>query len=133
VTLAYIDLDNFKAVNDTLGHERGDVMLRRTAELLQQSIRMGDVSARFGGDEFVVLLPETGPEGARALLERLRSLLAETFGQSPCPITVSIGAVSFAVPPQESEELVRQADAALYAAKSAGKNRLSLHVVRPSH
>ncbi|MEO6066708.1 MAG: diguanylate cyclase [Gemmatimonadales bacterium] len=132
-TLAYIDLDNFKAVNDTLGHHGGDDVIRRTADLIRQCIRMGDVSARLGGDEFVVLLPETGPEGAQVLLERLRSLLAETFGEGPCPVTASIGAVSFTAPPRDVEELVRLADAAMYAAKSAGKNRVGLQVVGPSH
>ena len=133
VTLAYIDLDNFKAVNDTLGHHGDDDVIRRTADLIRQCTRMGDVSARLGGDEFVVLLPETGPEGAQALFERLRSLLAETFGESPCPVTASVGAVSFTAPPRDVEELVRRADAAMYAAKSAGKNRVGLQVVGPSH
>lgn len=132
-TLAYIDLDNFKAVNDLLGHHGGDDIIRRTAGLIRQCSRMGDVSARLGGDEFVVLLPETGPEGAQVVLERLRSVVAETFGESPCPVTASVGAVSFTAPPRDVEELVRLADAAMYAAKSAGKNRVGLHVVGPSH
>lgn len=131
VTLAYIDLDNFKVVNDTLGHHAGDDVLRRTAEVIRQCIRKGDVSARLGGDEFAVLLPETGPDGGQALLERLRSLLAETFAGSPCPVTASVGAVSFAASPRDVDELVHRADAAMYAAKSTGKNRVDLEAVRP--
>jgi diguanylate cyclase (GGDEF)-like protein len=127
VTLAYIDLDNFKSVNDALGHEGGDLTLRRAAALLQQCIRKGDVAARLGGDEFVVLLPETDSEGAGALLERLRSRLADAFDQIACPVTVSIGAVSFAASPTEIEELVGQADGAMYQAKAAGKNCVRLH------
>ncbi len=124
VTLAYIDLDNFKAVNDTLGHHGGDDVLRRTAAVIRQCIRASDVAARLGGDEFVVLLPETGQEVSGGVLERLRSQLAKAFDEGPCPVTASVGAVSFAEPPREVDELVRQADAAMYAAKAAGKNRV---------
>ena len=126
VTIAYIDLDNFKAVNDTLGHEQGDATLRRLADLLRQGTRLGDLTARLGGDEFVVLLPQTGRDGAGALLERLRARLAESFADMPCPISVSIGAVSFEAPAPDVEDLVRQADAAMYLAKAAGKNRVTL-------
>src|ERR1041385_9081462 len=79
VTLAYIDLDNFKAVNDTLGHDKGDDLLRATADMLRKTLRGGDVIARIGGDEFVVLLPETGPAGAQPLLERLRASLLKSL------------------------------------------------------
>ena len=133
VTLAYIDLDNFKAVNDSVGHHAGDDVLRRTADVIRQCLRTGDMAARLGGDEFAVLLPETGPQVAGALLETLRSRLAETFDDGPCPVTASVGAVSFVSPPGDVDELVRQADAAMYAAKGAGKNRVGLHVVGPSH
>ena len=133
VTLAYLDLDNFKAVNDTLGHERGDLMLQRLAEQLRQSTRLGDVAARLGGDEFVVLLPETGPDGAGALLERLRAQLATSVADTACPISVSIGAVSFIAPPADVEALVRQADAAMYVAKAAGKNRVTLRAFDRAH
>lgn len=133
VTLGYIDLDNFKAVNDTLGHGSGDDLLRRAADLLNSSIRAGDLAARLGGDEFVVLLTETGPDGALVILERLRSLLAETLGRGPCPVTATIGAVSFIEPPVAVDDLVQEADALMYAAKSAGKNHVRLEIVdRPS-
>lgn len=129
VTIAYIDIDDFKAVNDTLGHERGDTALRDAAELLRQCIRRGDVAARLGGDEFAVLLPETGADGAFALLERLRARLADALGRIPHPITVTVGAASFAVPPDDVEELVRVADETMYAAKSDGKNRVRLRTI----
>lgn len=131
VTLAYIDLDNFKSVNDSLGHDTGDETLRRVAGLLREAIRRGDIPARFGGDEFVVLLPETGPDGARPLLERLRSSMEEMFKETRCPITASIGAVSYTRPPVEIEELVRQADDAMYVAKAEGKNRIILRIGVP--
>jgi diguanylate cyclase (GGDEF)-like protein len=129
VTLAYIDLDNFKAVNDTLGHHGGDDMLRTTADSIRQCIRAGDVCARLGGDEFVVLLPETKLDGAGALLERLRSSLAETLGRSRCTVSASIGAVAFTAPPPGVDEVIRHADQAMYVAKSAGKDRVCLQTV----
>lgn len=129
VTLAYIDVDNFKSVNDLLGHEAGDRLLRGTADVLRQCTRKADVSARFGGDEFVVLLPETGPGGAEALLERLRSGLSEAFAPTPCSVTVSIGAVSFTQSLPDIDEVIRQADAAMYEAKAAGKNRVRFQVL----
>ena len=126
ITLAYIDLDNFKNANDGLGHAAGDEALRSVGRLLQQSVRRGDVLARFGGDEFVALLPETGPDGARPLLERLRAGLAELTAQTSCPVSASIGAVSYTAPPAGIEEMMRHADHAMYAAKAAGKNRIEL-------
>jgi diguanylate cyclase (GGDEF)-like protein len=129
LTIAYIDLDNFKAVNDTLGHEHGDRMLQKAAQSLRRSVRAGDVCARLGGDEFVVLLPETAAAGAETLLERLRASMAGELADASCAASVSIGAVSFITPPATVEDLVRQADAAMYEAKAAGKNRLSLRTV----
>lgn len=126
LTIAYIDLDNFKAVNDTRGHEHGDRMLQKAAQSLRASVRAGDVCARVGGDEFVVLLPETGAAGAQTLLERLRASIAQELGDAACPASVSIGAVSFNSPPATVEDMVRQADATMYEAKAAGKNRLNI-------
>ena len=130
VTLAYIDLDNFKAVNDTLGHHGGDAVLRRAADVFRASLRGGDIAARLGGDEFVVLLPETNSTGAMGVLERLRAELAETLSQERCPVTVSVGAVSFTIPPMDVAAMLRHADALMYSAKASGKNRVCLEVVQ---
>jgi diguanylate cyclase (GGDEF)-like protein len=132
ITLAYIDLDNFKAVNDTLGHKGGDDLLRRVGELLRQCVRAGDMPIRLGGDEFAVLLPETGPEAARTMLDRLHSRLADELSQSPGPVTASIGAVSLLTPTGDVEDLMRRADALMYAAKSAGKNRVCVEILGQS-
>lgn len=132
ITVAYIDLDGFKAVNDSLGHQAGDDVLRRVAELLHASIRPSDLSARLGGDEFAVLLSEAGPDDAAATLERLRSLLADTLGSSPCPVTASIGGVTFITLPDNVEDMVRHTDAGMYVAKTKGKNRVHLEVVSHS-
>lgn len=126
VTIAYLDLDNFKTVNDRLGHQAGDNLLRHVANLLRASIRPSDLAARLGGDEFVILLPEVGADEAAATLERLRSLLADTVLSTPETVTTSIGGVTFTTVPEEVEDMVRQADARMYAAKAAGKNRVYL-------
>lgn len=129
VTVAYIDLDNFKAVNDRLGHQAGDELLRTVSGLLLASIRPGDVAARLGGDEFVVLFPETGPSEAAITLERLRSSLADTLASGQWPVTGSIGGVTFTTAPEHARDVVQQSDSLMYAAKAAGRNRVNLDVV----
>lgn len=129
VAVAYIDVDSFKAVNDRLGHGEGDDVLRGIAGMLTKCVRESDLSARLGGDEFAVLLSETSPQGAAAFFERLRTLVAETFKAKAVPVTVSIGAVLFITPPADVDDLVRHADAIMYAVKASGKDRVRLEVV----
>lgn len=129
VTVAYIDLDNFKSVNDRLGHQAGDALLRRVADLLRVSIRPSDVCARLGGDEFVVLLPEVGRQEGAVALERLRGLLATALAGHAPSVTASIGAVTFVTMPASLEEIVHASDLLMYGAKQAGKNRVHLEVV----
>ena len=128
LTMAYIDLDNFKMVNDRLGHERGDDVLRTAADQLKAATRPSDVTARLGGDEFVVLFPELGGSEAGAALERIRSSLADALPSGPVPVSASIGAVTFTAPPKDIEDMVRASDAQMYTAKAAGRNRVELHV-----
>lgn len=133
LTVAYVDLDNFKAVNDTMGHKAGDEVLRTVAAVLRNSIRKSDIGARLGGDEFVLLLPETGPDQARVVLDRMMTAITETFGGTQHPITASVGVVSFFVAPSDVEVLVHEADGRMYAAKTAGSNRIDLVVVGEPH
>jgi diguanylate cyclase (GGDEF)-like protein len=130
VTIAYIDLDNFKDVNDSLGHQAGDDVLRKVGTLLKSSLRPSDLTTRLGGDEFAVLLPETGGQQASATLERIHSLLANRFASAGSGVTSSIGAVTFTTPPKSVEEMVHQADIRMYAAKNQGRNRIHLDVIR---
>lgn len=130
LTAAYIDLDNFKAVNDRHGHRAGDAALRTVASLLRSSARASDMAARIGGDEFVVLMPDTDDEGARALLERLRAELESAFAKQNVPVSASIGAVSFVALPDSVEQLLCAADDCMYAAKRAGKNLVRVDVSR---
>jgi diguanylate cyclase (GGDEF)-like protein len=129
LTLAYIDLDDFQAVNDQLGHHAGDAMLQRVAEGVRACTRISDLAARIGGDEFVILYPETGAGQARGALDRLRHALAESLSTTEQAVTASIGAVAFEAPPESVEEMVRVADERMYAAKAAGKDRIQLDVV----
>ncbi len=128
VTLAYIDLDNFKSVNDRLGHQAGDELLRTVAGLLRNSMRPSDLCSRLGGDEFVVLLPDSDAREAAVALERIRALLSETTASERCPITCSIGAVTFTTLPESLEAMLSEADSRMYVAKAEGKNRLHIEV-----
>lgn len=126
LSLLFLDIDNFKGVNDILGHPEGDLVLKTLARFLQTQVRQADVLCRYGGEEFVVLLPQTSGTQAHFLAERLRENIART----PIPlshreifITVSIG-VARLTPGMEGEDLVKAADLALLQAKQTGKNRV---------
>lgn len=122
-----IDLDHFKQINDTHGHEAGDAVLQLVAEILEQEVRDNDIPARLGGEEFVVLLPETGLERAIEAGERLRTAierLTVRWRGATIPVRASIGAASTPECTPDPRALVRTADEALYAAKSQGRNRV---------
>jgi diguanylate cyclase (GGDEF)-like protein len=124
VALLFIDLDRFKQVNDRHGHAAGDRVLLRVAERLQQEVRRGDLLARFGGDEFVLLLQDSSVEGAEAAVDRVRELLRRPFSveRSGTGVTVEIaGSIGYALYPRDGSELaqlVARADEAMYRSKS---------------
>jgi diguanylate cyclase (GGDEF)-like protein len=122
LSLMYIDVDDFKAVNDRLGHHEGDRVLKRMASRAQASVRSIDVLARVGGDEFVVLMPETGSRDARATAQRVSEALEEITTSGGSAVTCSIGLVTYRDVPRTVEELLSGGDAVMYKAKSAGKN-----------
>ena len=119
------DIDDFKSVNDTYGHQAGDLVLRNVGRMIIEVIRHEDCAARYGGEEFVALLPETPPEKARFPAERLRRSV-ETFKfqaqEKVFPVTASIGIAGFPDHASTMDELLEKADQALYEAKRAGKN-----------
>lgn len=129
LTLAYLDIDHFKQINDSFGHEKGDELLRTVAQLMEAHIRKADRVARLGGDEFAVLLPETTAQAAAAVLHKLHSMLDESMRRHNLPVTFSVGAVSFHSPPRSMQEMVSQADQAMYAAKNSGRDSV---IVRDS-
>src|SRR5437660_699636 len=125
-SVVLIDLDKFKEVNDTFGHLEGDLVLARVGRLLEQRCRQSNVVARYGGDEFIILMPETGVEQARSLAERLRLWLAQDAMLAEHAITGSFGVASFPAHGFSAEDIIRVADAGMYSAKHAGGNRVSM-------
>lgn len=123
-TIAYLDLDNFKEINDHYGHSMGDKLLITVVDTIHAHIRSTDILARFGGDEFVILLPETTGESAKSTFEKLQRKLMESMLDNSWPVTFSIGVVSYHTPPASVEEAVRSADALMYEVKRSGKNKL---------
>lgn len=118
------DIDHFKGINDTYGHQTGDEVIVQVAELARRQARQSDVVGRIGGEEFVWLLPAVDPPGARALAERLRAAVERGIEGSPLPVvTISIGLAQFR-PGDDGDSLLARADAALYEAKQGGRNRV---------
>jgi diguanylate cyclase (GGDEF)-like protein len=139
--LLMIDVDNFKMVNDTLGHLQGDKVLQTVARLIKQSVRAIDLVGRYGGEEFIVMLPETGgsdeerakTSSAMVVAERIRSAVEGEFHDKdqPLDVTISLGVAVRRYPEDrrmDTETLVRLADEQLYKAKTTGKNRCCLYV-----
>jgi diguanylate cyclase (GGDEF)-like protein len=124
-SVVFIDLDKFKEVNDTLGHLEGDLVLARVGRLLEQKCRQSNVVARYSGDEFVVLMPETGVEQAQTLAERLRDWLNNDPMLKEHHITGSFGVASFPLHGLAAEDIVRVADSGMYLAKHEGGDRVS--------
>jgi diguanylate cyclase (GGDEF)-like protein len=121
-TIVYIDLDNFKRVNDTRGHLAGDDTLRAIAAAMRSSIRAVDVAARLGGDEFAILMPHTAEDGAHSAVERLRQAMLELTQVEATGVTLSIGVVTYREPPESTQDMVRRADRLMYAVKESGKD-----------
>jgi diguanylate cyclase (GGDEF)-like protein len=127
-TLVYIDLDNFKEVNDEFGHSIGDKVLQMVAWSVQQSTRSVDVFARLGGDEFALLLPETGSGEARTVMARTHGKLKEEMQRNGWPVTFSLGVVTFMDIPYTVDEIIRMADDVMYSVKSKGKNGIKYYL-----
>lgn len=121
-TLAYIDLDNFKAVNDGFGHSTGDRALSTVTSFVREHTRRTDIVTRLGGDEFGLLLPETGQERARTVIANLQKGLTEEMKQHGWPVTFSIGVLTCTTAPPTSDALIKMADELMYAVKHEGKN-----------
>jgi diguanylate cyclase (GGDEF)-like protein len=125
LSLIMLDFDNFKQINDQAGHEAGDLALRMLADNLRLELRAVDTAARYGGDEFVIILPQADTEGAMLVAERLRTRVEQMeipgFGQ----VTSSFGVATFPIHASSRDTLVVAADRALYSSKNAGRNRVS--------
>jgi len=132
LAVAIADLDHFKAVNDTYGHLAGDAVLAAIARAMSALLRDYDVTGRFGGEEFVILLPQTNGAEAIRIAERLREKLSEiiipinagTAAESPLQVTASIGVATLDGSRRDLDDMLAAADAALYEAKKTGRNRV---------
>ena len=128
-TIAYVDIDNFKKVNDTLGHAVGDDLLLQVAASLSSNLRLSDYVGRLGGDEFAILLPETDATAAKVVLRKLRLRLLEEMKAHSWQVTFSIGAATFLDPPDSLDLIIRMADETMYAIKAHGKDNVSVSLV----
>jgi diguanylate cyclase (GGDEF)-like protein len=129
VGVLMLDIDHFKRFNDSHGHDAGDILLRGIGALLRRAVREGDMPCRYGGEEFVVILPGADLAGSRQRAEALRTAIAqwqpERDGQPLGPVTVSIGVAALPLHGKEWPEVLKAADQALYASKHAGRNRVT--------
>jgi diguanylate cyclase (GGDEF)-like protein len=131
LSVAFIDIDRFKPINDTYGHNSGDAVLRQLAGLIADNVRASDLFGRYGGEEFMLILPETAPEEAAILAEKLRTVVMAVpmaiAGKQSIQVTISAGIAGGLGSQLQVDALVDQADAAMYAAKSLGRNRIYVY------
>ncbi len=126
-TVAYMDVDDFKLINDRYGHSIGDVVLKSVSHMIKSSIREIDVVARLGGDEFVILMPETDEAAAQTVVSRVHDSIMTKIHEHGWPITFSIGVVTWTTPPRTVDLMLKQADEAMYEVKNNGKNQVTHH------
>lgn len=124
-TIAYLDRDNFKYVNDTLGHVIGDELLQRVGEVLKSNLRESDMAARLGGDEFVVFFPAMEESASKQVLEKLQRSLIAAMAERRWPVTFSIGVVTYHEAPSNIRKMVKIADDLMYRVKKSGKNNIA--------
>jgi diguanylate cyclase (GGDEF)-like protein len=123
-TVLYLDADNLKRLNDTLGHSAGDKILQATVSILKRALRPGDTVARLGGDEFAILLPEVDDHGSEVVSNRVQAVLRQAL-EAKDHITYSIGSLTCTVPPRSVDELIERADNLMYEAKRGGKDKVA--------
>ena len=127
LTIAYVDIDNFKEINDTFGHNIGDKLLQSMARTIKENIRTIDIIARLGGDEFAILFPETNERNAKAAISKVQKHLLNVAQENNWAITFSIGAIT-CYSSCELDELIKEADDLMYSAKASGKNRVAYKI-----
>lgn len=128
LTVMYMDLDNFKTVNDRFGHEVGDTLLRMITKIINRNIRSTDTVARLGGDEFALLLPETDGASAGSVIDKIHTQLSTAMKRNGWPVTFSIGVVTFLTQPETVDDMVTLVDDLMYSAKKGGKDQVKYEV-----
>jgi len=125
LSLIFMDVDHFKNFNDELGHQLGDAALRKISAILKEVVRETDIATRYGGEEFVVILPETSKEDARAVAEKIRETIASAvIDGATKKVTISAGVATFGPDGRNAAELIGRADQAVYQAKRDGRDRV---------
>lgn len=122
--IAYLDVDNFKQVNDTLGHKEGDKVLKELSQGLKTILRKSDIVARLGGDEFIILFPETNKDQVKIVLQKIVENTHILATQNNWPITLSLGSIEVTKPAPTLQDIVEKADSLMYAVKHNGKNSM---------
>lgn len=128
-TIAYIDIDNFKQLNDTFGHVKGDILLREVGKAIRENIRTYDITGRFGGDEFVLLFPETDNEQARPVVNKIKSCVEEVLKKHFEPLTLSIGVLTVSKPDYPMDGMIKISDDLMYSVKKKNKNGIAYDVI----
>jgi diguanylate cyclase (GGDEF)-like protein len=129
LSLIMIDIDHFKGFNDQWGHQVGDLVLKRVAQAIRETCRKSDIVARYGGEEMAVILPETSPDMASLVAERIRKaieLMSIAHGDVDLKVTISLGVSYLAEDVKNKDALVEKADEALYQSKRSGRNRVTV-------
>jgi diguanylate cyclase (GGDEF)-like protein len=126
IALGYIDLDNFKHVNDSQGHSTGDEVIKSIGRMLGTSVRTTDIVGRIGGDEFGIILPNANSKDTQTVFSKLHEKLTTEMTKSGWPIGVSIGGAIFITPPSSADEALKAADALMYDVKKSGKNQIRI-------
>ncbi len=132
-TIAYMDVDNFKSVNDKYGHAVGDRLLKTVTKVVRTNLRESDTVARLGGDEFAILLPETGNAAAETVIRKVRKTLLDEMRKNGWLVTFSIGVVTCIDPPKTVAEVVKWGDKLVYEAKNSGKNTVRYNVIQQNY
>lgn len=130
LSFAYLDIDNFKAVNDRMGHSVGDHLLSDIAMTMKRSVRAVDVVARMGGDEFAILMPETDEAGARSVVSRLSKSISDAAKITGWPITVSMGVIVCMDQACTLDSIIKKADSLMYSVKNSGKDSFKFEILK---
>ncbi len=128
LTIAFLDVDDFKAINDTFGHNAGDMLLAAIVETLILNLRQSDLVGRVGGDEFVILFPDTGQDVAKATAAKIRMILMENTAKLNFPVTFSMGVLTCIQPSMSLDAMIGMVDKLMYSVKTSSKNNIVFSV-----